>query len=222
MTTFVLFVSLLWLLALGCVWPWPQRRALPSGTPAVPARVYRLTGVGLALVLSLGAVGLYRAIGAPQALQVHAPADTGGDLAGLRTRLAAQPDDVDGWRQLARVHETAGQFSESVVAYRQLIRLRPEDPDIWLDCAVSLAMAGNQQLAGEPEAMIDTALRLAPDHVQALALSGNARFERKDYAGAVQQWRRILRMLPEDSEVAASVALQVGKAEALAHNTRRQ
>lgn len=223
MTAFVLLAGLLWLLALLCVFPLPARLVPPPGAPAAPAGAHRVVGIGVALVLSLGTVGLYRVVGTPQAVQATAtaPVQASDDLAPLRARLAAQPDNVDGWRQLARAHEAARQFSEAVLAYRQLVRLRPDDADLWLDYAVSLAMAGNQQLAGEPEKLIDAALQLKPDHVQGLALSGSARFERKDYAGAVLQWRRILRMLPDDSELAASVAQQIGQAEALASATPR-
>jgi len=144
------------------------------------------------------------------------PAQIEGMVARLAQRLQAQPDDVAGWRMLVRSYETLGRYPQAVDAWRRLLALTPDDPDMLTDYAVTLGMSQGQTLAGEPEAAINQALSLNPRHVQALALSGSAAFERADYPRAIAQWRLILENVPPDAEVRASIEGQIAKAQALA------
>lgn len=150
--------------------------------------------------------------GAPQ----MSPAQIEGMVQRLALRLQNQPDDVAGWRMLVRSYETLGRFEEAAQAWRRLFALAPPDADQLTSYAVTLGMSLNQTLAGEPEQAINQALKLNPDHVQALALSGSAAFEQRDYARAVKQWRRILSLTPADAPVRASIEAHIAKAESLA------
>lgn len=148
------------------------------------------------------------------------PAQIEGMVARLAQRLQAQPDDVAGWRMLVRSYETLGRYAEAVDAWRRLLPLSPDDPDLLTDYAVTLGMSQGQTLAGEPEEAINHALRLNPQHVQALALSGSAAFERADYPRAIAQWRRILEHVPADADVRTSIERQIARAQALAERDK--
>lgn len=138
-----------------------------------------------------------------------------GMVARLAERLQSQPQDADGWRKLIHSYETLRRFDLAVGAYEHLLALTPDNPDLLADYAVTLAMSLDQRLAGAPEKLIQRALAIDPDHVQALALSGSAAFERQDYARAIKAWQRILDRLPPDAEMAPSIALNIAKARAL-------
>ncbi len=142
------------------------------------------------------------------------PAQIEAMVARLAARLKQQPDDADGWRKLARSYETLRRFDAAADAYRQLLALDPENPDLLVDYAVVLGMTLNHSLAGAPLAQIDRALAIAPNHVQALALSGSAALERGDKAYAVAQWKKILAQVPADSDIARSIAGSIAGAEA--------
>jgi cytochrome c-type biogenesis protein CcmH len=133
----------------------------------------------------------------------------------LAAKLAAQPDDEQGWRMLIRSYETLRRFDEAAAAYAKLLKLVPETPELLADYAVVLGMARGQTLAGEPEKLIQRALVLDPDNLQALALAGSAAFERKDYANAVKPWQRLLAQVPQESEMARSIGAGIDKARAL-------
>ncbi|MFZ6656465.1 tetratricopeptide repeat protein [Undibacterium sp. TJN19] len=135
---------------------------------------------------------------------------------GLAARLQKQPDDIEGWRRLARSYETLRRFDLAVKAYQQLLRLRPDDADVLTDYAVSLAMSREQNLSGEPEQLLQRALVVKPGHIQALALLGSAAFERQDYLTAVSAWKKILVQVPPEDEMAISIAASISKAEKLA------
>ncbi|MES2036435.1 MAG: tetratricopeptide repeat protein [Pseudomonadota bacterium] len=134
---------------------------------------------------------------------------------GLAARLKKQPDDVEGWRRLARSYETLRRFDLAVNAYQQLIRLRPDDADVLTDYAVTLAVSRQQNLSGEPEQLLQKALIIKPGHIQALALLGSAAYERQDYKAAVLAWKKIVDQLPADDEMAVSINASISKAEKL-------
>jgi cytochrome c-type biogenesis protein CcmH len=183
------------------------------------------SAIAVGLLLPAAAVALYAAIGTPQAVlappaQAEAPAIGRAQIEAMVNRLAErlrnEPDDAEGWRMLAHSYETLRRFDAAVDAYRHLIALEPNNANELTDAAVALGMTLNQDLSGEPERLIDRALAINPNHVQALALKGSAAYERGDYAQAIPPWKKILAMVPQDSEMARSIAASVAKAEAFA------
>ena len=218
----------------------------PAAPPSQPLGLQRWPAVALALGLCGASVFLYAMLGTPAALlpgataaatPAPAPAAAGSAapmtaaqieamVARLAEKMKANPQDADGWLQLARSYETLRRFDLAVGAYEHLLALTPDNPDLLTDYAVTLAMSLDQRLAGAPEKLIARALQIDPNHVQALALSGSAAFEREDYAGAVKAWKRILDRLPPEAEMATSIADNIAKAQALGaaaagKNTRR-
>lgn len=133
----------------------------------------------------------------------------------LATKLAAKPDDPNGWRMLIRSYETLRRFDQAAVAYAQLLKYTPETPELLADYAVVLGMTQGQTLTGEPEKLIRRALVLDPDNLQALALAGSAAFERHDYAQAVGPWQHLLALVPQDSEMARTIGASIDRARAL-------
>jgi len=207
--------------------------ATPPPMQETPLKRWPVAGLGLAVTIVAGS--LYVLLGTPNALaprqiaavrQVNAPPVSAqqieGMVAGLAKKLKDNPNDVDGWRMLARSYETMRRFDLAVDAYRHLVRLTPDDPDLLADYAVTLAMSLNQDLSGEPEKLIHRALEIDPKNVQALALLGSAAFERKEYDQAIKPWKQILALVPGDSDMARSIAAGINKAEGLARSAAVQ
>jgi cytochrome c-type biogenesis protein CcmH len=215
----------------------PLTRGVPAALPGTP---HRGTAWALAALLPAAAVALYLFTGTPAGLQAPAPAsalaaDTttaaaaGGEamtperIQGMVERLAArlktQPDDAAGWRMLARSYETLGRHDDAVAAYRELQRLTPNDTEMLLDYAVTLAMSRGRTLTGDPIALVRRVLEREPDNLQALALAGSEAFERQDYPAAVKHWQAVLDHVPAGTEMAATVQASIDKARAL--GTRR-
>lgn len=237
MIVFALAAAALVALALSFVLP-PLVRVQAGAAGVAPAAARRAPAWSVGLGLPLVAAVLYAALGTPQALLAPAslpdapgaegvegvegvagaaaigPAQIEAMVARLAARLKNEPDDVDGWRMLAHSYETLRRFDAAADAYRHLIALEPNNADALTDCAVALAMSLNQDLSGEPERLIDRALAINPNHVQALALKGSAAYEHADYARAIGPWKKILAMVPPDSEMAKSIGASVEKAQA--------
>jgi cytochrome c-type biogenesis protein CcmH/NrfG len=232
MTAFLFSAAAMAALALSFLLPPLLRRE--AGT--LPGRARdRASAIAVGLGLPLVAATLYAALGTPQAVVAPpavtatanataaqdapegapqiGPAQIEAMVARLAERLKNEPDDVDGWRMLAHSYKTLRRFDAAVDAYRHLMTLQPQDADVLTDCAVALAMTLHQDLSGEPERLIDRALAINPNHVQALALKGSAAYEHGDYAAALGPWKKILSMVPAGSDMAKSIAASVEKAE---------
>ena len=214
MIAFLLAAVLMLALALAFVLPVLLQEG-PDGPRRRPA-------LATGFALPLAAIFLYAMLGTPKALLSSSldasigPTQIDAMVNKLADKLKANPDDANGWRKLARSYETLQRFDAAVDAYKHLLALEPDNPDVLTDYAVTLAMSLNQSLSGEPERLIDRALAIDPNHVQALALSGSAAYERGEYAKAIGPWKKILAMVPADADIAQSITASVSKAEALA------
>jgi cytochrome c-type biogenesis protein CcmH len=107
-------------------------------------------------------------------------------------------------------------YRESADAYEKLVKLVPNDADLLANYADALAMAQNQSLQGEPEKILAKALVIDPKNLKALALAGTAAFDKRDFTTAVTQWKKLLALVPPESEAAQSATSGISEAQRLA------
>ncbi|ELX13155.1 tetratricopeptide repeat-containing protein [Janthinobacterium sp. HH01] len=229
MTRFILIAGAMLACSLLFVLPPLLRREVGSDAPVkLPRQRWPVILVGL--FVPVLAASLYALLGTPAALvrppepalaaaspgAAVGPEQVEAMVARLAARLAKEPNDADGWRMLARSYETLRRFDQAADAYRHLLALEPATPELLVDYAVILGMTLNTSLVGEPEALIARALAIDPNHIQALALSGSAALERGDYASAVKPWKKILALVPADSDIGKSISANIAQAEAQA------
>lgn len=209
-----------------------ERRALEDGAGAGAAKPYS-TGRKLALAAALGVglpalvVGLYFLLGSPDAMKPQQAAGAGGAAsphslgpqqieamaAKLAERLQVNPDDGEGWLMLGRSYATLGRYPEAAAALGRATALLPPDANRLADYADVMAMAQGRRLGGEPEKIVARALAIDPRHIKSLALMGSAAFERGDFALAIQQWQKILTLVPPDSPAAQSIGNSIADAQ---------
>ena len=191
---------------------------------APPPRRHRLMGLAAAIAVPLIAIVVYLAVGNPAALltrhvdRAHGLGQQQMDamIGRLAARLEKNPQDFKGWVMLARAQAVLGRFDKAGAAYARSIALVPDDAQLLADYADALAMGQGGRLQGEPEKLIDRALRADPNNAKALALAGTVAFNRKDFALAVQQWERLRASIPAGSEFAQSIQGSIDEAKRLA------
>jgi cytochrome c-type biogenesis protein CcmH len=188
----------------------------------VPSRGGRLALV-VGIAVPLFAIGTYLAtgnLGGLDPLDPHAGAPDAAQVEAMVSRLAAKlrenPDDGEGWKLLGRSYAALGRYTDAVAAFAKAAQLAPRDAQLLADFADVLAMARGEKLSGEPEKLIERALEIDPRNLKALALSGTAAYERKDYARAAATWSRMLPLVPPDSEDARMISANVEEARKLA------
>jgi cytochrome c-type biogenesis protein CcmH len=134
----------------------------------------------------------------------------------VKQKLAADPNNVDGWVVLARTYYVTGRADEAVKAYEKATSLIPGNADLLADYADALGVAQGRSLEGKPEAIIAQALKADPNHWKANALAGTVAFNRKQYAKAAEYWERATAAVPPDSPIAQSLAGSLAEARRLA------
>ena len=185
----------------------------------------RAAAIAVGTAIPLLAIGIYLAIGSPQALGPAPAADPAHALSSeqiermverLAERLKSDPGNAEGWVLLGRSYGAFGRFKESADAYARAAALRPDDAQLLADYADALGMALGRKLEGEPAKLIARALEIDPRNLKALALAGTGAYERKDYKGAAAYWERMLPLVEPDSDDARSIRANVEEALSLA------
>jgi cytochrome c-type biogenesis protein CcmH len=173
--------------------------------PRNPARVLAIV---LAVALPLFSVLVYLAVGNTDALYPSEAivADASGvihsdeDLKRLEKKVKRLSKDPNDWWMLARTYTELKRYSDAAAAYDHLVKMAPNEPQLWANYADVYAMAHGQTLQNEEVTkMIDKALELDPNNITALALSGSAAMERKDYATAITRWQTLIDQLEPGS-----------------------
>lgn len=171
--------------------------------------------VVLATVLVAGSAGLYTWLGTPEGLSrspataEDAPQSMDQAITRLESRLREQPDNLEGWMLLGRSRMATGDAGAAMSAYRRARELAPEHPEVLVALAEAIAQDSDHQLAGEPRALIEEALRRDPTHQRALWFAGIAAWQAGAYEDAASRWETLLAQLDPDSEVADSVRQQL-------------
>ncbi len=191
--------------------------ATPASAPATSFLSARRTAVLLALLLPLGAAGMYWWLGTPEAIDPVATQKGHQDqvaqmVDALAARLKANPDNPKGWAMLARSYKVMGRFAEAEQAFSKAGDLVNTEPDLLVDYADLMAVRANNNIEGKPLEMVNKALALNPQHPMGLMMSGVAAYRRSDFKLAVTQWEKLLLVLDPESPDAQQVEADIADA----------
>lgn len=202
-----------------------------SENKSVPAAGGRGLVYAVALAIPVLAIGLYFRIGSPEAISASSsgPAPTAApnpgqgmsqqaieaNVAALARRLEQNPNDANGWRMLGRSYLTMEKYNDAAVAFSRASALNPGDADLLADYAFSLGMANGQRLRGEPQELINKALKIDPENPKALELAGSAAYEAKNYKEAITYWERLVKKSPGDNELTTVLTERINRAKSM-------
>lgn len=177
---------------------------------------------GLAAALALGvpvaSFLIYAKVGSPDALRISdivahsAPAQAAGPDAPmsdkqiiamvdtLAQKMQEKPDDPKGWILLARSQTALGRFPDAVVAFERATALLPNDAALFADYADATVMAQEGNFAGKPQALIQKALALDPNHPKALALAGTSALRLGNRPESLKHWNKLKSLVAKDSD----------------------
>ncbi len=205
----------------------PPPGQLPSG-----GRL-RLTAAAVALLLAGASIAVYAELGTPEiadqplaARRERAAEAVAGALtpeqrqqletaaAGLARKLAAAPDDIEGWRLLARAHWTLGKLPEALAALRKAHALSGNDPETAADLAEALVAANGGRVGDEAAQLFATIPADAAPAPHARYYLGLRMAQEGDLAGAAATWNRLIAEAPPDAPWLPQVRAQLAHVEA--------
>jgi cytochrome c-type biogenesis protein CcmH len=178
----------------------------------------RLLRWALPLVVLLGLVAIYAGyagfkggdkVAAPEetfklpGAEQAAKAPSGGDLntvvKRLADKMAADPNNGEGWLLLAKTYNELRKYGEADAAYEKAAALLPPDATMLADWADTHVMANGRKWDEAGRKIVKRAVAADPKHVKALALAGSEAFDRADYKAAIDFWKRMKAAAPADS-----------------------
>nr|VFJ57861.1 MAG: cytochrome c-type biogenesis protein CcmH [Candidatus Kentron sp. FM]VFJ63351.1 MAG: cytochrome c-type biogenesis protein CcmH [Candidatus Kentron sp. FM]VFK15074.1 MAG: cytochrome c-type biogenesis protein CcmH [Candidatus Kentron sp. FM] len=217
MGTFLLITTIMVGVGLAFVLRPMLRPTDRASTPSEESKAGKITDTGnkltaLLIALAIPAVsfGLYFQWGSPQILTgagdfpnlaQHATAHSSGSSENLPSvqdmveRLAAhleqEPDNPEGWFMLGRSYTVMGRTEEASAAFAEAYERQPDNLEILVRYAESLAEGNGGSLAGKPSELIQSALSIDPGFSSALWLAGIAAYQQNDYHEAIGHWERL-------------------------------
>jgi cytochrome c-type biogenesis protein CcmH len=131
----------------------------------------------------------------------------------LAARLENEPNDLEGWRRLARARQVLGEADKAVEANARAAALAPERLDVLIDYAGALfvRLAPGQKLPPDFVAVMRRILALDPNHGDALWFVGMAEAEAGNRTTALAHWQKLLDRLPPNAAERREVQQQVDR-----------
>ncbi len=171
------------------------------------------------VVLPLGAIGLYLAIGSPelpgQPLAARA-ADAQNQsidrlIAQVETHLQANPDDARGWEVIAPVYLRLGRFDDAVKARRNVLRIAGENAERQSDLGEALVGSANGIVTAEAKQAFERAVALDPQDVKGRYFLGLAAEQDGRRDDALSTWRGMVANAPADAPWAGFVRREIAR-----------
>ena len=177
-------------------------------------KVRPLAGAGVFTALALATGLTYALIGTPNALdpaQRRSPDTLADAVSQLEGELKRDPNQVEGWRLLARAYAAEGRADNARDAFAKAIRLAPDDPDLLAEAAEARALASPDRGFDQAAvAMLRHALQQQPMHQRARWFLGIAQRQAKQPAAAAATWEPLLAVV--DARTAGSLLPQINAA----------
>lgn len=194
-----------WILIVLCllavvfaVWPlWRESRRL---TPLMAAVIV------LSVALS---AGLYDHLGRPGVPSGRSGAGGSANeelpgmqeaVVSLEARLAADPNDIPGWKMLGRTQLTLGNYAGAADAYERAMALEEgKDAQTMIDLAIAIMNRDQSPIEGRVLSLVESALALDPNNPAARFYSGVAAADSGDTDTAAEHWEILLGLNPPEN-----------------------
>ncbi|MFK5912973.1 MAG: c-type cytochrome biogenesis protein CcmI [Woeseiaceae bacterium] len=122
-------------------------------------------------------------------------------LVKLEKKLAANPDNAEGWYMLGRSYMSMSRYPEAEAAFAKTNELVPNNPTIMLQYADSLTMSNGGRITGKPFELIKRAVEQQPNNVTGLWLLGMGYEEQGKYKKAISYWKLLVGLLKDNKSI---------------------
>ncbi|SMF40949.1 cytochrome c-type biogenesis protein CcmH [Alteromonadaceae bacterium Bs31] len=199
-----------------------------SEKPIIASFKSRLPVIALVFALPLAALALYQIAGADTDWEIYQIAKQRAHtselearnhhseklITMLQNRLESKPLNSQNWYLLASVASELGDYDEAVRAYRRVLEIEPNAPQVMAELAQALFLRAGNTITPEVSRNTQMALQINPSMPTALGLAGIEAYQSGAYETAIEHWSLAVKQL--DPQSPASVALSGGIARAQA------
>lgn len=174
----------------------------------VSAKPAQRTALVVTLLLPLAALGVYLPLGQPNLPAVPfatrppeapVPPQVMEAVAKLEAGLKDNPDDVGAWGLLAQTYGAMSRPVDAVNAWRQVLRLSPNNGSVQSALAEALTVAADGVVGEEAVRLFTEAVAADPMDARARYYLGMARIQAGDIRGALDRWIALVADSPADA-----------------------
>ncbi len=119
-------------------------------------------------------------------------------VAKLEKRLAAQPDDAEGWARLGRSYVVMERKDKALAAYTKAYELAPDNVAVLSEYAWLVFSESPGATTGLALTLYGRLHKLNPAHPDALWFLGFTSFQQGDFRKAQGLWEQLLKLLPAE------------------------
>ena len=173
---------------------------------ATDARLRRVIAVVALVLLPLGAVSTYLAIGSPtlpgqpvSSRQMEEQKSIEAMVAQVEAHLAKNPKEGRGWEVIAPIYLRMGRFDDAVRARRNALALLGDSAERRAGLGEALIAAAAGVVTAEAKKQFEAAVSLDAEHVKARFFLGLAAEQDGRPDTAVAMWRAMLASAPPDA-----------------------
>ena len=190
----------------------PSRRAIP-------------TAAFIGLIFPFAAAGLYLMFGTPEVLKAdytHAPSPKTISeeklppvavlIEQLEKKVTQNPNDLRGLLLLTNAYMSLRRYADAVPLFERWLALDANNADLLARYADALAMANNGDLTGKPTALLQRALQINPNQIQALWLAAMAADEQHDLSAALVHLTHLQGLVVDNKEAHQEVTAMIASA----------
>lgn len=176
-----------------------------------------IAAIAIAAIVAAAGASIYIVKGSPQTPSVDRTAGASAadaaaspaqsDIAAveniverLKTKLAEEPGNAEGWRMLGWSYFNIGRYRESSDAYAKAVELQPENADYQSAYGEALVMAASGFVTPAALGAFDAALSLGTDDPRAHFFKGLALDQAGDPASAISAWIDLANAAPPDAD----------------------
>jgi tetratricopeptide (TPR) repeat protein len=128
---------------------------------------------------------------------------------GLRSRLAAKPEDAIGWMLLGRVSGALNRIDSSIAAFEKSLQYDPTNTGTLTSYAQALLMTGQEEATTQAKGVLLRILQLEPDNTTAMGVLAVVASQLGDKALALVNWQKLQRFVPQNDPNYASISQRI-------------
>lgn len=132
---------------------------------------------------------------------------------GLRTRLQANPDNLDSWVVLGRIGVVLDNYPLASQAFERAWRMAPQRRDVKTGYAEILLRSPDESDRRVADVLLKELIQQQPGDPQVLGLIAFSAYGREQYPQAISAWQKMLQLLPPADSRRSVVERSIASAE---------
>tara|TARA_R110001592_G_scaffold136104_3_gene352936 strand:+ start:1984 stop:3312 length:1329 start_codon:yes stop_codon:yes gene_type:complete len=134
-------------------------------------------------------------------------------MLGLRTHLANQPNDAQGWVLYSRLGRVFKDKELALGAIKKAIQAAPNNAEIELEYIELKMKIGDELSQSTAQLMLKNFLQKYPDNYDAWSMYGFMALQQENFVAAIERWQKMLGLIDQSSEKAIMLKNSISYAE---------